>query len=113
MLEIKETSEPKKFDITLKRSEWEKLRPTIKELQAEGAKFTNHGAISKTSTKDVVTFDDYLDDTTVTKFKDVPSWKRMCVCIIKNDYSCKYMGFAKNKTEQEKRKRALAKYANL
>ena len=86
---------------------------TIKELQAEGAKFTNHGAISKTSTKDVVTFDDYQDDTTVTKFKDVPSWKRMCVCIIKNDYSCKYMGFAKNKTEQEKRKRALAKYANL
>ena len=35
MLEIKETSEPKKFDITLKRSEWEKLRPTIKELQAK------------------------------------------------------------------------------
>ena len=35
VLEIKETSEPKKFDITLKRSEWEKLRPTIKELQAK------------------------------------------------------------------------------
>lgn len=35
MLEIKEMKEPKKFDITLKRSEWEKLRPTIKELQAK------------------------------------------------------------------------------
>lgn len=28
-------NKPKKFDITLKRSEWERLRPTIKELQAK------------------------------------------------------------------------------
>lgn len=86
---------------------------TIQELKDEGAKFTNRGAISKTTTKDVVTFEDYLDDTTATKFQEVPTWKRMCVCIIKNDYTCKYMGFARTKREQEKRNAALQKYANL
>ena len=67
----------------------------------------------KTSEKDLIAFDDYLDDTSATDFKSVPTYKRMCICIIKNDYNCKYMGFAQSKAETERRKRAIEKYGNL
>lgn len=49
------------------------------------------------------------EDTT----KDDIFWKRMCVCITKNDYTCRYMKADKDKKVQEKRKRTIAKYANL
>ena len=86
---------------------------TIRELEESGIQFENRGKKCKTSTKDVCTFDDYPDETAVTKFKDVPSYKRMCVCIIKNDYLCKYMGFAPTKVESERRAKAIEKYKNL
>lgn len=65
------------------------------------------------SSKRTVRFSEYPDDLNVTNFKEVPTYKRMCICIIKNDYFCKYMGFAQTKEEMTKRKRALEKYANL
>ena len=34
---------------------------------------------------------DDTDDIKTTK--DVPSWKRMCFCILKNDHICRFMGF--------------------
>ena len=86
---------------------------TIRELEESGIQFENRGKKCKTSTKDVCTFDDYPDEAAVTKFKEVPSYKRMCVCIIKNDYLCKYMGFAPTKVESERRAKAIAKYKNL
>lgn len=86
---------------------------TIQELQKENVEFENKGVINKQSAKSVIAFNDYLDDTKATKFKEIPTYKRMCICIIKNDYFCKYMGFAQTKQEIEKRKGALKKYANL
>ena len=86
---------------------------TIRELEEAGVQFENRGKKCKTSTKDVCTFEDYPDETAVTKFKDVPSYKRMCVCIIKNDYLCKYMGFAPTKAEAMRRSAAIEKYKNL
>ena len=86
---------------------------TIRELEESGIQFENRGKKCKTSTKDVCTFEDYPDEAAVTKFKDVPSYKRMCVCIIKNDYLCKYMGFAPTKVESERRAKAIEKYKNL
>ncbi|MEE0433937.1 MAG: DUF3440 domain-containing protein [Peptococcaceae bacterium] len=86
---------------------------TIETLSKEGAAFTDKGHTSKTSKKRVVAFPDYPDDTMAKKFKEVPSYKRMCICIIKNDYYCKYMGFAQTKKELEKRKRAIEMYKNL
>ena len=53
---------------------------------------------------------DYQDDVPVSDFKSIPSYKRMCVCVMKNDHLCKYMGFSLNKTETEKRKIAEAKF---
>lgn len=86
---------------------------TIAELEEENAKFENKGKVSKQSSKDVITFDDYLDDTNCTKFKEIPTYKRMCVCIIKNDYYCKYMGFTQTKNEIAKRKNAIEKYRRI
>lgn len=86
---------------------------TIDTLTEEGADFTDRGRTSKVSEKRVVTFADYPDETAAVKFKEVPSYKRMCICIIKNDYYCKYMGFAQTKKEAEKRKRALDLFKKL
>jgi predicted phosphoadenosine phosphosulfate sulfurtransferase len=33
------------------------------------------------------------DDTESGILSKVPSWKRMCMCILKNDVKCEYMGF--------------------
>ncbi len=87
---------------------------TIDELNQEEAPIEDKGYTSNYSkTKRVVAFDDYLDDTNVSKFKEIPTYKRMCICIIKNDYYCKYMGFAQTKEEANKRKKAIEKYAKL
>ena len=74
----------------------------------------NVGKISKISNKDVIKFEEYPDDIEeVSNFQEIPSYKRMCVCIMKNDLTCKYMGFASTKKEMEKRKKALEKYRGL
>ena len=87
---------------------------TIKELQKDNINYIDKGYTSNYSTnKKVIAFNDYLDDTNVTNFKELPTYKRMCICIIKNDYYCKYMGFSQTKNEIEKRKRAIEKYAKL
>lgn len=88
---------------------------TIKELKEENApaiytgKTNNRGS----KTKEVVQFEDYMDDTNVTDFRRIPTYKRMCICIMKNDYYCKYMGFAQTKNETEKRKNAIKKYQEV
>lgn len=33
--------------------------------------------------------------------KDIPSWKRMCYCILKNDHICRFMGFGISKEQQK------------
>jgi len=56
---------------------------------------------------------EYLDDIDVEEFREIPTYKRMCVCIMKNDHLCKYMGFSLTKTETQLRAEASAKYQKL
>jgi len=56
---------------------------------------------------------EYLDDIDITEFTEIPTYKRMCVCILKNDFLCKYMGFSLTKEENELRQGAEAKYKNV
>lgn len=56
---------------------------------------------------------EYLDDADVSDFKAIPTYKRMCVCIMKNDTTCKYMGFAQTKAELQRRKEAVEKYESI
>lgn len=86
---------------------------TIAELKDENIEFINRGNVSKISNKSVISFDDYLDDTSCQKFSEIPTYKRMCVCIMKNDYYCVYMGFGKTKEAMERRKQVISKYQSL
>lgn len=87
---------------------------TINELEKnEQIHFINKGKTSKISNKKVIIFEDYPDDLDVSNFKEVPTYKRMCVCIIKNDYYCKYMGFAQTKNELKRQKEVIERYAKL
>lgn len=56
---------------------------------------------------------DYVDDVDSKDFAKIPSWKRLCVTILKNDHVGKYMGFSLNKSEMAHRQAALEKYRNL
>jgi predicted phosphoadenosine phosphosulfate sulfurtransferase len=55
----------------------------------------------------------YQDDIDIPEFREIPTYKRMVVCILKNDHLCKYMGFSLNKTETELRSIAEKKFKNI
>lgn len=86
---------------------------TIRELNECGIPINCETKSNYNTTKIPVRFEEYPDDADVTNFKDVPSYKRMCVCIMKNDHLCKYMGFAPTKKEQALRKNTIDKYRLL
>ncbi|WP_394291167.1 DUF3440 domain-containing protein [Fusobacterium necrophorum] len=48
-----------------------------------------------------------------TIYPPTPTYKRMCIAILKNDTSCKTLGFGQTKYELEKRKNIMEKYRNL
>ena len=56
---------------------------------------------------------EYLDDIDLPEFKSLPSFKRMCICILKNDHACRYMGFSLTKKEQDDRRRIMDFYHSL
>lgn len=66
-----------------------------------------------TQEKLMVVFDYYPDDLDIKDFKEIPTYKRMCITILKNDTSCKYMGFGQTKDELAVRGRAEIKYKNI
>lgn len=84
---------------------------TIQELDDLGIKY-EFGSHGYKSDKKAVKLD-YQDDIDIKDFKSIPTYKRMCICILKNDHTCKYMGFSQTKTEMMKRKEAVEKYANI
>ena len=85
---------------------------TIEELRKAGANIEVLNDTNYKTTKKPVRMD-YLDDIDITHFKEIPTYKRMCVCIIKNDHLCKYMGFSLTKDEMNRRKAIQQKYADL
>lgn len=56
---------------------------------------------------------EYIDEINSKDFSLIPTWKRLCITILKNDHVGKYMGFSQTKAETEKRKSALEKYKGL
>lgn len=86
---------------------------TIQELKDAGIPLEVKGRTNYRTSKKAVAFHEYPDDAPVKKFRTVPSYKRMCITIMKNDHTAKYMGFARTKEQQEKRRKAMEKYGNL
>ena len=53
---------------------------------------------------------EYIDEIDIPEFREIPTYKRMCVCILKNDHTCKYMGLTQTKREREMKERVLKRY---
>jgi predicted phosphoadenosine phosphosulfate sulfurtransferase len=56
---------------------------------------------------------EYLDDCDIKEFVQIPTYKRICICILKNDYLLKYCGFSLTKHEEQYRQRILKRYEQL
>lgn len=89
---------------------------TIREIEECGYRIRRNGVsnYTKDSKTRIVWEGDIPDQTDdVHSTIDIPSWKRMCYCILKNDHECRFMGFGLTKKQQERIKAIKAKYANL
>jgi predicted phosphoadenosine phosphosulfate sulfurtransferase len=84
----------------------------IEKLHITGADFKVAESTNYATDKFPVTLE-YLDDIDIEEFREIPTYKRMCVCIMKNDHLCKYMGFSLTKTETELRTIASNKFKNI
>jgi predicted phosphoadenosine phosphosulfate sulfurtransferase len=62
---------------------------------------------------EVIRFKEYPDNLPIKNFRLVPSYKRMCITILKNDTACRYMGFSQTVEELSKQKEALETWKNL
>ncbi|EME3582315.1 DUF3440 domain-containing protein [Enterococcus faecium] len=83
----------------------------VKELKQSGASFLDLGEPQNNRKYKTeyrwIKFTDYPDEIAIKHFRLVPSYKRMCITILKNDTSCRYMGFAQTKDELQKKKEAM------
>ena len=89
----------------------------IQAMRAEGMNLENTHVICNRCTKPKVyevvrsMDDDFLDETTIPMFRKCPSWKAICIAIMKNDYTGTYLGLQRTKDQNIIRQQALAKYA--
>lgn len=88
------------------------LPETIQNLRTKGIEVRIAGKSNYRTNKIAVKMD-YHDDIDLPEFKELPTYKRMCICILKNDHCCKYMGFSPNKDDKELRIKAIQEYASL
>jgi len=85
---------------------------TIQKLKNAGIKLEVSETTNYKTTKLPVRME-YIDEIDITEFKEIPTFKRMCISIMKNDHLCKYMGFSLNKNEMARRKNIMEKYKAL
>ena len=84
----------------------------IEDLKKAGVTITVGTKTNYKTDKKPVTMN-YIDDIDSKDFSLIPTWKRLCITILKNDHVGKYMGFSQTKKESAKRKIALEKYKGL
>lgn len=85
---------------------------TIEKLKLAGVKFEVSETTNYQTSKHPVRMD-YIDEIDIAEAKEIPTFKRMCISIMKNDHLCKYMGFTQTKNEMARRKNIMEKYKNL
>ncbi len=88
----------------------------IKELEEHGYNIKRNGVSNYTlSKKSRVIFLDKIPDNTddIKATKDIPSWKRMCCCILKNDHICRTMGFGITRDQQRQIDAIRKKYKGV
>ena len=89
---------------------------TINELDP-GLNFENLGKPKNnrnyTRKYQIIRFKKYLDEIDIKNPNLLPTYKRMCIAIMKNDTSCKTLGFGQTKDELSKRRAAIKKYKSI
>ena len=88
----------------------------IRELQEKGYQIKRNGISNYTLNKKsrivfVGPIPDHTDDSKSTK--DIPSWKRMCYCILKNEHICRFMGFGMTRQQQKRLDAIRRKYKSI
>lgn len=89
---------------------------TIKELEEHGYRIKRNGVSNYTlNKKSRIVFLDKIPDHTddIKSTKDIPSWKRMCYCILKNDHICRFMGFGMTREQQKRINTIKEKYKSI
>ncbi len=88
----------------------------IQELEKQGYQIQRNGVSNYTLSKKsrVIFLDKIPDDTDdIKSTKDIPSWKRMCCCILKNDHICRTMGFGITRDQQRQIDAIRKKYKGV
>lgn len=86
----------------------------LKELEECNYPIKKNGESKYSKGREAIRFLGTPDDTDDVKSTiDIPSWKRMAICILKNDHLCKYMGFAQTKKQIQRQKELIEKYKKL
>lgn len=89
----------------------------VTELEADYCDYiTNTHSFSKRGKgdKEVVKFRKIIDSVpSIDSKDDILTWKRMAMCIIKNDYICKGLSFSITKNLSERSKHLVEKYKEL
>lgn len=89
---------------------------TIRELERHGYQIKRNGVSNYTLNKKsrVIFLGKIPDDTDdIKSTKDIPSWKRMCYCILKNDHLCRFMGFGMSKQQKKRIDVIRRKYKSI
>ena len=89
---------------------------TIQELISHGYRIRRNGVSNYTlNKKSRVIFLEKIPDNTddIKSTKDIPSWKRMCYCILKNDHTCRFMGFSLTRQQQKRIEMIRRKYKSV
>ena len=89
---------------------------TIQELEEKGYRIRRNGVSNYTLMKSSrIIFLEKIPDHTdnIKSTRDIPSWKRMCFCILKNDHNCRFMGFGLTREQRLAVKSLKQKYGEL
>lgn len=86
----------------------------IKELEKNDLSFQILGLPNNnrnyTTEHQIIKFNEYPDDVKIKQLRLIPSYKRICITLLKNDTSCRYMGFRQTKNELQLKKEACQKW---
>lgn len=89
---------------------------TVKELDPS-LNYENLGSPTNnrnyTTDYQVIKFKEYLDEIDIKNPNLLPTYKRMCIAIMKNDTSCKTLGFGQTKDELRRRNEMINKYKSI
>lgn len=65
----------------------------VQALRDAGAQVVDHGLTGRSTVNHRVTVDAVPDDVPGARVQRVPSWRRLAICVLKGDVTCRFLGF--------------------